>query len=61
MVIISENEIKTIRDKIIKQSHIDNIGVSQTIGVANYETQNSSKLGIIIEGYDNIIMQNLEI
>ena len=58
---ISENEIKTIRDKIIKQSYIDNIGVSQTIGAANYETQNSSKLGIIIEGYDNNALENVYI
>lgn len=40
---------------------IEKIGISQTIGAADYETQLNTKNGIIIEGYDEVSLTNRDI
>lgn len=40
---------------------IERIGISQTIGAANYESQLNTKNGIIIDGYDEVSLTNRDI
>lgn len=40
---------------------IEKIGISQTIGAANYESQLNTKNGIIIDGYDEVSLTNRDI
>ena len=40
---------------------VEKVGISQTIGAADYETQLYAKQGIRIEGYDEISLQNRDI
>ncbi len=40
------------------QNKIETIGISQTIGISNYETQLYEKQEVIIDGYDEISLHN---
>ena len=51
------DEIETIKKKTRIDS-IENIGISQTIGYANYKTQLDYKQLIKVEGYDDISLKN---
>ena len=43
------------------QDKIESLGISQTIGATNYETQIYAKQGIRIEGYDEVSLTNRDI
>ena len=51
------DEIEEIKQKM-KTEPIENIGISQTIGQANYKTQLNYKQLIMIEGYDDTSLNN---
>lgn len=43
------------------QDKIEKVGISQTIGAADYKTQLYAKQGIIIDGYDEVSLKNRDI
>lgn len=53
----NSKEVEVIQDKK-EQAGIQSIAISQTIGAANYETKRESKMGIQIEAYDDLALQN---
>ena len=50
-------EVELIKNKK-EQAGIQSIAISQTIGAADYETKRDSKLGIQVEAYDDLALQN---
>jgi len=50
-------ELQVIQGKK-EQAGIQSIAISQTIGAANYKTKKESKMGIQIEAYDDLALQN---
>lgn len=50
-------EVEIIQDKK-EQVGIQSIAISQTIGIANYETKKENRMGIQIEAYDDLALQN---
>ena len=53
----NSKEIEVIQDKK-EQAGIQSIAISQTIGAANYKTKKESKMGVQIEAYDDLALQN---
>lgn len=58
---IDETTTEVARKFNQMQDKIEKIGISQTIGAADYETQIYAKQGIRIEGYDEISLLNRNI
>ncbi|MCI9177698.1 MAG: ABC transporter permease [Clostridia bacterium] len=57
---VTKDEIFLLKERSTVDK-IEKIGISQTIGAADYKTQNYSKQGIRIEGYDDISLNNRDI
>ena len=61
---IDIGELSMAEAQVIEENlsgKIDTVGISQIIGAGNFETKNPSKLGIMVEGYNDIALDNREI
>ncbi len=56
---LSITEVNKIEENLNKE--IDAVAISQIIGAGNFKTKNPSKLGIMIEGYNDIALDSREI